>query len=695
MKKKRILFCGEAPQSTTGNAGMMRGILDQVDTSIYDISCFGFNDVKIVGETVFTRPPCQFIPAQVQGDFHGRHKLLDILSLTDIDYLMMVGIDIWEYVNIFGNIKKIQATKGFKWIYLFPYDLNHIRSDWVEWIKNIDYPCVYSEHGYNLLKEHIPNITYFRPQLFGAKNYMAFPRDKHLAVRHQYLPGLKDDEFLFGSVGQNQIRKDPLRLITAFADVVKTRPEAKLYLHTPMNKGTYNLNQFISDSELPAGSVFCKPDEIRYSQQQMIEFYNSFDCYINCSLQEGLSWTIIEAMLCGVPFIASWTTAHKELLRNAGVGVLCDNIAYLPTVGRQGQAWVKTDCCKVNDIATAMLSVMENKDRQEQLKEKGLIAGKKWVEGCHNINELFAEIEAETRQVIVESKKNRVLFMQHASAGDILMTTRCLKDLKKRHDGWPLDYMTQEKYSDIVTGNPNIDNVIGWDETLAKSYNVVYNPHKDRILPGHWGRNSNSILSDFYWRILEVEPEDFFIEKVKPEDKIANFIEDLSQEGKKPIVAIYTTGGGGTPFRTYKFMGDVCKDLGDEYITIQLGGPGDFPGGADYRIVGLTFRQEAWVVSHAKYGIAVDTFGAHLLGALGKSLIMMPGSSNHNVVQPKVMNGGNVICLPPDYVKYCIGLGPCSGGVLECPAPCIGRIRPDEIMAAFRDLERLEERRIR
>ena len=690
---KRVLLVGETPYSSTGNAHMMRGILNDIDTDKYEVACFGSNDVQMSGDIVFQKPAFQHIPASAsEKDPLGKNKLIETIKSTSIDILMFVGIDIWAYCAIFHVIKDLQRTKGFKWIGLFPYDLRDIRADWIDWINNFDYPCVYSEYGYELIKSKVPNLRYFRPPFYLNKMYKPIENaETREELRNKYFPGLPAGSFVFGFVGVNQIRKDPLRFLRAFAEVQRLRPNAVLYLHTEldMGGGVFNMNQFIVDLGILPGSVYKKPAFVKYPPNLMVEFYNCFDCYVNCSLQEGLSWTVLEAMMCGTPFIASDNTAHSELLmKGAGVGVESKEIVHMPIIGASGNIQVEADCCTVPDMVRAMIHVMDHPDARKGLRSQGLKMAKKWIDGCSDVSELLDEVSEDRPVTFVDNRVDRVLFCQKASAGDILMTTKCFKGLKERY-GLPLDYMTQKRFIDIVEGNPHIDKILPWNETDAKQYKYVLNPHAERILPGHWGRNSNSLLSDFYWKILDVEPDDFYIERKQPSFEIA----DAVLQADRPIVMIYTTGGSAL-YRTYKFMSTVCDAIKDRFLTIQAGGPDDFHGGAELTFSGkLSFREEAWIVSHAKFGITVDTFGSHLLGAFGKSLIMLPGSSNANVVKPDVVNDGNVICLSPDYMKYCEGLGPCSGAVQDCPAPCMGRVTPGEILSAFEELLMLEGRR--
>jgi len=241
--------------------------------------------------------------------------------------------------------------------------------------------------------------------------------------------------------------------------------------------------------------------------------------------------------------------------------------------------------------------------------------------------------------------------------------------------------MTSPQYEDILINNPYIDEIIPWNEKKALEYQVVLNPHGERIAPGHWGRNSNSILSDFYWKILDVEPNDFFIE-LKDADEKMGYV-----HWEENLAILHTTGGD-SHYRIYKYMQDVHEGLKDRYTTVQLGGPNDYPAGCDFDLRGLlSFRETAWVMSKASLAVTVDSFISHLAGALGVSQVCLFGSGNCAVVQPKQVKG-QLICMTPDYVHDCVGLGPCSASVRECPATCTGRHDPKDILKAIEKIER-------
>ena len=137
-------------------------------------------------------------------------------------------------------------------------------------------------------------------------------------------------------------------------------------------------------------------------------------------------------------------------------------------------------------------------------------------------------------------------------------------------------------------------------------------------------------------------------------------------------------------------MRDVCKILDQKYITVQLGGKNDFDAGAHIDLRGkLSYKESAWIMEKAKIAITVDSFMSHLAGALGVSQVVLYGSGNYNVVQPKQMSG-TLINLVPDYVRDCKGLGPCSASVRDCPVPCTGKHDPKDIIKAIREIERIE-----
>lgn len=670
---KKVLFVGEHPLGYTGNSHMLNALLNQVDTDQFEPFVFANSSTL----NSFLQYKYPIVEGGINPQDHlGVNRLLNLLHNNIFDFVVFVGIDIWAYAPIFGQLKELKAKQGWTWIAIFPYDSISIRKDWLKWISDVDIPCVYSEYGYDLLKDHIPNIQYFRPPLYDAEKFIPYTDQRRLEIKQGVFSPVRD-KFIFGFFGHNQFRKDPQRLIKAFFLLKEKRPDIALYFHTDFNQGVFNLEQYIYDCGGKIGDIVIKKQGLQYSTDKLVETYNGIDCLVNVSLQEGLSWTIIEAMLCGTPVIMSNNTAHKDYLsKGVGLGVKCDELAYMPTTSEKGASFIETKACNVDDLVDKMEWMASCGEWREGLVRDGLKFAKQWADNSSNINNLFITPKIE---VISPKKTEAVLFVQHSSAGDIFMTTRCFKGIKNRYK-LPLHYMTQKKYWDILANNPYIDRIIDWDESNYSKYKFIVNPHGERIAPGHWGRNSNSLLSDFYWKILRVEPDDFFIEKKELEDSYKELLSHYSN-----YCIVHTTGGD-PAFRTYKYMGDVCRELKGEFTTIQVGGKNDYPAGAEFDFRGgLSFRETAWIISQAKIAVTVDSFISHLCGALGVSQVCLFGSGNHNVVKPNQVKG-ELICMVPDYINDCPGLGPCSASVRDCPTPCTGIHDPQDIVNNLRRL---------
>ncbi len=674
---KKVLFVGEHPMGYSGNSHMMRAILSQINDEKYSVACFCKDFDYFYDKDIFTPIPFNMISATEGRDPWGPKKLISVIANANMDVIVFTGIDIWRYCQQLPQIAKLRDEKGFKWLAIFPYDLQTVRPDWVRWINMVDYPCVYSEYGKNLLEDHVSNIRYYRPPLDNHEIFVSYD-DEERAKRRKLYFSIEDDRVIFGFIGNNQLRKDPLKIIKAFEIVKKKCPEAVLYLHTDVggDKGVYNIVQSLKDTGLQTGDILTKQEGIFYSPKSMVDLFNAIDVLVNCSYQEGLSWTLVEAMLCGTPIVATDTTSQIELIKDVGSLVPCEDQALLPLICESGQSWIEAKQCKAEDLADAMIEMAENRDFRKQCKERGLQKGREWIEGVSDINSLLDEA---TETPTIEKKKvEAVLFAQHSAAGDVFMTTRCLKGIKERHGSLPIVYMTSPQYVDIVDGNPYIDSIIPWDNANLRRFKFVYNPHGEKIAPGHWGRNCNSILSDFYWKILGVEPDDFYIEKRRPKQDF--------RLPDRPVCIVHTTGGD-PHFRTYKYMDDVVAKMGERYFTVQVGGGKDYPAKSDLDLRGkLTFRETAWVMDKASLAVTVDSFISHLAGALGISQVCLFGSGNAIVTRPSQVKG-QLICLSPDYVRDCPGLGPCSAAIRECPAPCTGRHTPQSILEAIREIE--------
>ena len=662
---KNILFVGENPFGFTGNSLMMSSILDQVNLEKYKATCFVAGSDSVSNLGLIQEPPFQIIPSEdiKSGDMWGSNKLLKILSNNDIDYLFMVGIDIWRYGSIMSQIQKIKNQKNFKWIWLFPYDLIDIRMDWITLINMVDVPLVYSIYGLNILKKYVPEIQYFRPPLFMKELFHPYESEERMNIRHEVFPTVTDDTFIFGFIGVNQIRKDPQRLIKAFSQVREyiDKPSV-LYLHTEL-QGVFNLKQYALDCGLKTGDILSRPQNTYYPYSSMPKIYNSIDCLANCSMQEGLSWTVIQALACGTKCVISDSTAHKDFYKALGIFLVgMSDLSYIPINSDGGNTWIESNSCSLSELMDQMEFASEIKENRTGIADDPFIQD--FLNKPSDVNEVL------DRETVyhVPKKKKEVLFVQHSSAGDILMTTRCFKGIKEKNPGKKLVYMTQAIFKDILYNNPYIDEVIDWNEDKIKDYEIVYAPHGEHILPG--GFNSLDVkLADMYPYFCGVKPDDFFIWCDTEGVDLPN----------GAYVVVHTTGGD-SQFRTYEHMKHVIKGL--DYPVVQIGAKTDMvcDGALDYR--GLTFNQTAFVMDHAAAAVVIDSFPSHLAGALQTPVVVLFGPAPSRVVAP-IADPDKLICIEPDKLRVCKSLSNCWGQNRNCQSPCINSINPLEVRKAL------------
>lgn len=704
-EKERVLFVGEHPFSFSGNGNMFNALLRQINIDKYEICCFITGEADPMMYDAFDGfGGVSFIPARNGSDIWGIQHLIRFLQHQKISKMVTIGVDIWRFAPMMNELYNVLKEKNITWISIMPYDSASIIDDWVTWMGAVDCPYVYSKYGYSQLKGKVRNINYFRPPLFAVESF--FPRTKSQVQEfwQNHFRSFDPEGFVFGFVGRNQYRKEPNKVMEAYVRTCKYfegKRNVYLYLHTDLNApGAFNLEQLGLQLGAKTGFVMSKQQNANYFPDHMPLIYNSIDCLVLPSLQEGLSWTVLEAMLCKTPVIASDSTAHKELLKGCKTLVPMNDSSFVRTVTSKGpNSHIPCPAVSVDDLTKYMIKMVENRQYRESAAERGFKNAQEWLEGVGNINTILERATKAGPEVVVFEKEEAILFAQHSSAGDVLMTTKALKGLKERHSDLPLHYMTMPQYKDILVGNPYIDKIVDWDERLLKNkYKFVYNPHGDKILPGHWGRNSNSILSDFYWKILMVEKGDFFIDQKQPKlERIPcnstlytsitnNSLASINIFKENNFCVVHTTGGD-PEFRTYKYMKDVCRGLSEKYMTVQLGGANDYPAGADLDLRGrLTFNETAWVMARASLAVTVDSFISHLAGMYGVNQVCLFGSGNANVVKPDQVRGV-LKCLSPDYISVCPGLGPCSASVRTCPVKCTGTHSPQDILNAISEIE--------
>lgn len=669
----KVLLIGRSPLEYSGNGHMMNSLARQIDQEHYTPICFGISDNRVfmLDED---KLPYRLIQTGTSDLRVLQQMLMSTIENIKPSVVIIVGLDVWDLAMLYEDINNLKRRQQFTTASIMPYDLTYFRDDWAGWFNFFDFPRVYSEYGFEMLKDHVRNLDYFRPLL--DEHHIFIPDfDMGQKARGQWY--VDAETFVFGFVGPNQIRKDPLRLIKAFSEMKRrTNKRVALYMHTDMDKGAYSFQSLAEDCGIRMGELISKTQGRKYTAQEMVGVFNGIDCLVNCSLQEGLSWTPLEAMLCSTPVIVSDSTSHGELVDGAGILVPTTELAFVPVITKYGSGWVESRACAVEDMVESMLHMLDDDVFRQGSAHRGYNKAMEWIAGASDINDLIGAMVTKAKpESAAFTKEDTILFAQHSAAGDVLMTTAILAEIKARHPGKRLVYMTQRQYAGILEDNDDVDEVIFWDESKLNAYTIVYNPHGQKILTGRWN-TLDMRLHDMYAYFTKTKVGKAHISPVEPDVEMpSNYI------------VVHTTGNHYT--RVYKNLNiivDHINQLG--YKLVQVGDLTDWPvkGVLDLRGE-LSYRQSAYVVQHAQAAIVVDSFMSHLAASMGTPQACLFGPAPARVTKPYVTDESKLICLEPDRMDVCLICGACYGDY-KCSSPCINTISPFVILDVLKTLLR-------
>lgn len=182
-----------------------------------------------------------------------------------------------------------------------------------------------------------------------------------LGVRHELFRPVKVTEAFYDRfgldpalhyllyVGSENPRKNLTRLVEAFGQVQRRLPHTRLI---KIGSAEYTvqaeqLRRQIKEQGLQEKILFV--DHV--ADEDLVRFYNIADLFVFPSLFEGFGLPPLEAMACGTPVVSS-------------------NAASLPEV--VGDAALIVDPYNVEEIATAICRVLEEKELAAELKAAGL-----------------------------------------------------------------------------------------------------------------------------------------------------------------------------------------------------------------------------------------------------------------------------------------------------------------------------------
>lgn len=127
------------------------------------------------------------------------------------------------------------------------------------------------------------------------------------------------DVWVVGTVGRMQVVKDQLTLARAFIRALQIDPSQRARLRLAMvGEGPLRAQAQSLIDQAGMANLCWLPGE----RNDIPEVLRSFDCFVLPSLGEGISNTILEAMACGLPVIATDVGGNSELVESGLTGEL-------------------------------------------------------------------------------------------------------------------------------------------------------------------------------------------------------------------------------------------------------------------------------------------------------------------------------------------------------------------------------------
>jgi glycosyltransferase involved in cell wall biosynthesis len=312
MKKKlRILFSSNAPWTTSGYGQQMADLLPRLVKAGYPTAVSAFYGLQggIIdynGVKCFPQIGCKW----------GSDAMVEHSKAFKADVVFTLQ-DLWVVDP--NMLKKLP-----RWIPIVPVDHDPIPPSILERLKMAYRIVSYAPFGQKELKKQGMHSTYIQ---HTVDTKLFKPVDKK-EIRKEL--GIPEDIFLFGMVSANKDnppRKSFQRVMDAYMKFREKHPKTGIYFHTLLEQaGGFNIKAYAKYLGIE-GEIYCVPPYTQLygiGRKDMYKIYNSFDCLLCPSTNEGFGVPIIEAQACGVPAITTDFTAMSDLVIDGKTGFLCD-----------------------------------------------------------------------------------------------------------------------------------------------------------------------------------------------------------------------------------------------------------------------------------------------------------------------------------------------------------------------------------
>lgn len=236
-----------------------------------------------------------------------------VLSIQDMPYhtgLFYMPVTDWS------RIARVIIT---------PVDGVPIFPDWVKLAGEVDGMLTISQFGVEAYGAKGVRARLCRPGVNTDAFYRKTPAER-AELRAKL--GLKPDDFLLGTMCQNQGRKAVSLMVQGFMEFAKDKPNAKYLLDMDeVSAAGWHLPYLIEQQGWDASKVIYRSDAARAGLVDLNDRYNALDAHVVLAHREGYGLPLAEAMACGVVSMALDYCSGTEIV-GGGKGCLIKDIGY-------------------------------------------------------------------------------------------------------------------------------------------------------------------------------------------------------------------------------------------------------------------------------------------------------------------------------------------------------------------------------
>ncbi len=533
--------------------------------------------------------------------------------------------------------------------------------------------------------------------------------------------------------GFGEDRKNVADLVKLFLMTFKDEPKAGLVLkvniinnsHEDYEQCCKRLTEIKSNFLGSKCHIHLVHDSFTENQMRGLYSHPKIKAFVSLTHGEGWGLPLLEASAHGLPVIATDWSGHKDFLREKNGFIPIDySMNEIPecqiweNVIEKGSRWAKVDD---EDVQRKLRKFFKSPSLPTE-KAKENVA---WLEASFSkqavwgkwksfFDELIQEDDqmdettekkdkilpvstTDPRRGVVEklsalvekTDKEKVLYIMPRSAGDCLLSTAVVDSLRKaRHMDSDLYIATLPEYKQLFSALENVKVVDFTDEMMTTDltkevWDVVYNPGVNvQYIFSNWLLGNG----DYAVRLFEELAKNC---NLSPR-QITNYVVPTKECDLPRGDYVVFCPGGIKSSKVYKYWDDVLsnmKEMLPDVKIVQLGSPNEklYDGCLDYRR--LDFANSAYIMKNAKLALAVDTFGAHLAGALEVPHVVLYGCTHAHTCSPVVLGKPT----PQVLIESSYRENGCPSYKDSCPSEkegknCLSHIDPKSVCLSIYDM---------